>query len=36
MMNVRGGCGQLVFMLIFLIGDLRYLTIISYNPQQTN
>ena len=30
MMNVRGGCGQLLFMLIFLIGDPRYLLIISY------
>ena len=31
MMNVRGGCGQLLFMLIFLIGVPRYLMIISYN-----
>ena len=31
MMNVRGGCGQLLFMLIFLIGEPRYLIVISYN-----
>ena len=31
MMNVREGRGELLFMLIFLIGDLRYLLIISPN-----
>ena len=37
-MNVIGGSGQVLFMLIFLIGEPRYLVIISYNPlpEQTN
>ena len=30
-MNVIGGSGQLLFMLIFLIGEPRYLIVISYN-----